>query len=207
MRLPDLRVRVPTTHFEPWVGFVYRTGHWLGRRRVLVVGESHYLLHGKGDCKTLTEETVDWFGPGAGRNKFFTVLTRLLAGRKMVSDRIRRLLWESVAFYNYVQVAVGNGPRVRPADWMWDRSRVPFQRVVRKTSPRRIIIVGKELWGRLEDDEVIRCSHRKGESWPRSGYLMHRGVKIRVLGIPHPSGGRFVYRGIASHVRRFVWGS
>jgi hypothetical protein len=59
--------------------------------------------------------------------------------------------WHSIAFYNFVQVPVGTGPRQAPQSCAFLDARAAFRAVMEALSPERIIVCGKRLWGEMED--------------------------------------------------------
>ena len=53
--------------------------------------------------------------------------------------------WNKVAFYNYIQEVVGEEPRDRPTDAMWERAEQPFLQVVKSLSPDIVVVLGAHL--------------------------------------------------------------
>ena len=53
--------------------------------------------------------------------------------------------WNSVAFYNYIQEVVGENPRDRPTDAMWEQAKQPFLQVIESLSPDIVVILGGHL--------------------------------------------------------------
>jgi uracil-DNA glycosylase len=57
--------------------------------------------------------------------------------------------WEHVAFYNYVQEIVGDGPGQRPTHEMWLAAERPFLEVVEALRPQVVLALGRELQRRM----------------------------------------------------------
>lgn len=110
--------------FKPWIGEDYETGGIFGKK-ILVVGESHYCGHCErcGDVAN-AEECAEFTtnhciqplldGYTAGWTGTFHKFERSLVGHETDLNESRKI-WNSVAFYNYIQKAM-DGPRTSP-DW------------------------------------------------------------------------------------------
>jgi len=116
-----------------------------------MLGESHYGETGTADAD-FTRATVKYWALER-RSRFFTSAAKLVLGTASgvyLSDEDRRRFWHSVAFYNYVPTFVGETPRVRPTDQLWNAAVTPFRSVIRELRPHAILVLGAELWHRLE---------------------------------------------------------
>ncbi|KPP95112.1 MAG: phage hypothetical protein [Bacteroidetes bacterium HLUCCA01] len=132
--------------FKPWIGKNYKSGGIL-KIRTLVLGESHYggLVDNRFD---FTQFVVEKWGIKQ-RNRFFTSLAKTIiptADYGWLPDSEREELYESIAFYNYIQKLVGDRPRQRPSELMWKEAIIPFQSVIDSLNPQVVIVLGKELW-------------------------------------------------------------
>ena len=107
--------------FQPFVGASYVNGGMFGKR-IMVLGESHYCDEGCADCGDcqvhrdcigFTQNVIrNYLDEGNDRENWmrtFVKFERSLVG--METDwAMRRRIWDSVLFFNYLQVAMG-GPR------------------------------------------------------------------------------------------------
>ena len=107
--------------FRPFVGASYAGGGLFGKR-IMVLGESHYCDEGCADCGSclrhrecmeFTSGVVEqYLDRGVERQRWMQTLLkfeRSLVGCETDQAQSQRI-WQSVVFYNYLQVAKG-GPR------------------------------------------------------------------------------------------------
>lgn len=107
--------------FRPFVGASYAGGGLFGKR-IMVLGESHYCDEGCADCGNclrhrecmeFTSGVVEqYLDRGVERQRWMQTLLkfeRSLVGCETDQAQSQRI-WQSVVFYNYLQVAMG-GPR------------------------------------------------------------------------------------------------
>lgn len=135
-----------TLFFDPWVGNRYSAG--FKGRRVLLLGESHYLdpdSQGYSEHGFTSAVVQRWAmtGPTA---PYFTKVSRLLLGGSIPSIGERTAFWESVVFYNYVQAWVGSGPRQRPTPANWATGEAGLRVVMNAFAPEVIVVLGSDLW-------------------------------------------------------------
>jgi len=142
--------------FEPWIGRDYTAG--IGGVRLLVLGESHW----GNSTYQYTEFTRDVVKKWCfqRRDRFFTSIAKLVLGIPpgvYLAEGPRQAFWNQVAFYNFVPVIVGPGPRDRPSEAQWSLATEPFCNVLTELEPHAILVLGKELWWHLpEPDSMIR---------------------------------------------------
>lgn len=158
--------------FEPWVGKHYwREG--LDGVRVLILGESHHDGGGK-NAEVDSKYTIAVVRKLAidGRYAFFTKVQQLVLGigPGHISDADRSGFWGRVAFCNYVQSIVGDGPRKRPTMAMWEEARVPLTETLSELTPHFLLVLGRELGRHLPQSltppPLQRC-HVPHPSWPK----------------------------------------
>ncbi|MEZ0610095.1 hypothetical protein ACAW74_16375 [Fibrella sp. WM1] len=149
-------------NFEPFVGKDYHTQS----PKLLILGESHYGLESDTLGKNFTNFVVRKYAKretGETR-RFFTLIAKTV-DRKL-DNQTALELWDKVAFYNYVQVLVGDGPRTRPTDQMFNQSNDAFRQVIDQLKPDILIVLGRRLGWHLdyfEEDfapflsNVIQC--------------------------------------------------
>lgn len=150
-----------SVRFLPWVGSNYGSKSRWGTR-VLMVGESHYTSNGNAKPRDFTQHCVETHASGKWKSKstFWTRAKRVLVEKGAVSHRE---FWDSVAFYNYVQELVGEGPRKRPTERMWEISKAPFEEVVEALNPGCIVVLGKGLWKHLPSPDSSEQTISEGD--------------------------------------------
>lgn len=187
--------------FRPWVGRDYHSGGIFGKK-ILVLGEAH-LCGGCDECGkdeyakecgdfttrhcmevVMAGKTDSWTGT-------FHKFERSLVGKQTDLDESRRI-WNSVAFYNYVQMSM-NQSRKQP-EWVDFRdSTDAFFEVLEELRPDLIIV-----WGvtRMYDNMPGGERWRDGEELVIDGYNVKNGyyrlsdgTETRVLWVYHPSTG------------------
>ena len=146
--------------FKPWVGSKYYSDNQFGIR-ILLLGESHY--GDKDEGENFTIEVVKKWGQGVEQGESLPFFKKVavsvlnLDSAYELSDVDRKEFWEHVAFYNYVQTIVGEGPRERPLEDMWEESKPLFYGVLDNLKPDLIIVLGKELSYNLPKVDVDTC--------------------------------------------------
>jgi hypothetical protein len=171
--------------FQPWIGSKY----WNESTQVLVLGESH---HGENPSPDWTVEVVREYIANESSESWFPTFTKL--GQAITGSPAWELdregFWSSVAFYNYVQVALPES-RMAPTKDMFDRAVEPFKETISNLKPTHIIALGFRLWENMppfvKEHPDIKC----GEIASDCGYYSnidgsHLSLSIR---IKHPSVG------------------
>ena len=187
--------------FLPFIGRYYANGG-LFDRRVMVLGDSHYCDGGCCDygncrmykqCAQFTQDVIrDCLDENKDRQNWmrtFVKFERSLVG-KMTDWALRRKIWDSVMFYNYLQVAM-SGPRKAGTSAQYKQAANAFFEVIDKYEPECIIVWGKRLWNNMPcerwqdgDDIVVDGNHIA-----TGYYLLSNGKRVKVVAVYHPSGG------------------
>lgn len=140
-------------HFEPWQGALFKSGEGpLGSKRLLVLGEAHYSNEPTDERSTLTQEIICRLrnrDPKRQRIPYFTKLERFLAGPDESDESRLKTVWDSIAFYNYVQGYAATVARKAPTAEMWKAARLPFAKVLLEVKPDRVLVTGVRLWNAL----------------------------------------------------------
>ena len=149
--------------FQPFVGRDYTTGGIFGKR-IMVLGESHYCDEGCTDCgnvanhrecRTFTNGVVnDYLNEDKPRERWmstFLKFERSLVGHETEWPE-RQRIWQSVLFYNYLQVAMG-GPRKAGSDAEYRQAEQALFSVLDQYRPQYIIAWGNRLWGQMPGGE------------------------------------------------------
>lgn len=187
--------------FIPYVGMYYANGG-LFDRRVMILGESHYCDGGYCDCGNcrlykqcakFTQDVLrDFLDERKERQNWmrtFVKFERSLVG-KMTDWALRRKIWDSVMFYNYLQVAM-SGPRKAGTSAQYKQAANAFFEVIDKYEPECIIVWGKRLWNNMPnerwqdgDDIVVDGNHIA-----TGYYILSNGKRAKVVAVYHPAGG------------------
>ena len=141
--------------FHPWIGERYCANDRFGVR-VLVLGESHYGQEGnetsdetKGVVETFTQRARTGRGE---RLRFFTVVANILRGQRgWIDDSDLAEVFQEIAFYNFVQTFVGDGPRGDPTFRQWVDAQAPLKTVLQALRPDAVLVLGLELWEHILD--------------------------------------------------------
>lgn len=189
--------------FKPWVGNDYQTGG-IFPKKILVVGESHYCgnedCKGKcgfrdfpeGGCQDFTYNTLNDYLSGNctdGWTRTFKKFERSLVNGETSLEESNNI-WHSLAFYNYLQVAM---TRTRKAGTNEDykESQIAFFEVIEKLQPELIIVWGIRLFYKLpeenwiEGDSLIIDNHDVKNGY----YQLKNGKEARCIAVYHPSVG------------------
>lgn len=187
--------------FKPWIGKDYESGGIFGKK-ILVLGESH-LCGGCENCGKIdiAEECSDFTssncielliaGHTDGWTRTFRKFERSLVNHKTTIDESREI-WNSVAFYNYIQKAMDNS-RKSPVLADFRNSEDAFFEVIDELRPGLIIVwgvtrmydllPGGERW--REGDELIIDDYKVKNGY----YRLSDGQDARVLWVYHPAAG------------------
>lgn len=137
---------MPHVLFTPWVGPNYETAEILGRRRMLIMGESHYAWPDAPKNKsTWTQYCVREGIEGRPYNHFWPGIEKTLLGGAPSSEE-RARFWNAVAFYNYVQESVGDGPDKKVTFSMLTDAQPGFLEVLDALRPRTLLVFSRKCW-------------------------------------------------------------
>jgi hypothetical protein len=189
-------VSIADPHFQPFVGAQYPTQQRFSGR-LLILGESHYLLAPKKDDtpdftkRILRDVMANHMMPG-WRTPYFRNLFYVLTNNtsRAVTQQEWENVWNCVAFYNYIQSPRLEGPRIRPTYGEWLDAFEPFRTVLSELKPQLILITGTQLLGHVGKMEGAR------QSANRPGILLPTGNDewAYTRCIYHPSSVRFLGR-------------
>ena len=165
--------------FLPWVGARYLEQP----TRLLILGESHYSAdtpdrHCTIDC---TQAYIDGWN-----HRFWTNLMQIVRGRPHW-EIARSDFWADVAFYNYIQEVVGDSPGIAPTDGMFASAAAPFQAVLERLRPQRILVLSARLWDQLATRGEAGPKLAFGDSVRDTLVYRHAGGTALASWIPHPS--------------------
>ena len=167
--------------WTPWQGQNYEA------RRLLLLGESCYswrengeLIHPQPDHPVMLAE---WAMAEPNTSiSFLRKLTRALCGVEAPSIEQAQTAWQSVAFTNYVPVAVGEGHAANPDATAWARAASELPKLLNLLAPRIVIVLGRTMWNRMPETQVILGDYVHG-------YKLENGETTMCHVIAHPSRG------------------
>jgi hypothetical protein len=173
--------------FLPWIGSKFPLATEK-RFRLLVLGESHYgdpFISNPG----LTKWVVEHHANGIQREPFFTKWSNLLSNRPAFSGIGPAEIFESIAFYNFIQRVVGLHHNDRPTKDDWKNACDPFIAVLDRVRPHAVLVLGMETWNhiRFPDGTVSEpdISDRQ-RIWTRPD-----GWRIAASSVNHPQSHGF----------------
>lgn len=188
--------------FMPYIGKNYYSGGIFGKR-ILILGESHYCdelcadcgmpCH-KAECGNFTTNVMQRFLYRSSSYErwmsTFTKFERSLVNR-FTDEEQRREIWDSVLFYNYLQVAMTEA-REKGNDEDYVRAGTTFFEVLDTYRPEYIIVWGYRLWNYLpggkrwawNEDLIV-----EGEPIKNGSYLLADNTHVKTIAVKHPSTG------------------
>ena len=175
-------------HYLPWIGKDYPAGG-IFKQKILVLGESHYTDEEKGP--DFTRNVVsDYLNPEVERDSWmptFLKFERSLVGH-VADQREREAIWNSVAFYNYLQETV-SGPREAGSKGMYERAEEPFFQVLNELRPDMLIVWGYRLWNHLPNDNWVECDDIFIDDYKvrQGAYRLEDGTTVKVVCVYHPA--------------------
>jgi hypothetical protein len=183
--------------FEPWKGENYLTSGFNGKK-VLVIGESFYCSEEEA-VPTLTKKVItDYLAIRNGEfreNKgewtnTYLKFERSLEGKETTPEDSRRI-WNSIAFYNYLQVPM-SGARESGSKLDYTNAENAFFEVINELQPDLIIVwgVGK-LFNNLPEDRWTWGKPLDIDGWEiKNGYYqLDNNKQTRCIAVYHPSTG------------------
>ena len=172
--------------FQPFIGKNYSNGGIFGKK-ILALGESHYCEDGE-VCSDLTTKVVRNYLTASVSERWmntFKKFERALAG-KTTTPQDSAAIWESVAFYNYLQTPMGDN-RIAGTHEDYQNAVEPFFEVLENLRPDVIIIWGQRLWNKTpsqnwtpEDPVVV-----DGYANKKGFYSLKNGQKILTVAVYH----------------------
>lgn len=194
--------------FKPYIGKHYLDKGYLGKK-LLILGESHYcggcdkcgdLQNFDDGCREFTKTVVnDYLSYKKGEinhanwMRTFTVFTNVLLGKQVEPETVIDF-WDSIMFYNYVQDASIDAPRIPREEEVFVNSETAFYEVLNEFQPDLIIVWGANLEGKLpQKNKTLSDFEIFNEPGHRFHYYDVVGKKIPAYAIFHPSTSRFSY--------------
>ena len=183
--------------FLPWEGENYQKGGFNGKK-ILVIGESFYCSE-EDAVATLTDKIVndylairngEYRENNGGWTNTYLKFERSLKGKETNPEESREI-WNSIAFYNYLQVPM-SGARESGSPVDYKNAEKAFFEVLNKLQPDLIIVwgVGK-LFNNLPEDRWTWGKPLTEDGWNiNCGYYqLDNGKQTRCIAVYHPSTG------------------
>lgn len=173
--------------FQPWVGTNYQTAS----PRLLIVGQSHYDWLGRKLPVSSVTTAVIGCAIEYGSGPLFTNLVATCTG-EWPDAEARKHFWESVAYYNYIQEFVGDGPRKPHPYELWVKSHDSFAAVLGALKPELILVFGITNWNNIANlsgtkgEPLTVGPQRYNETWL---YPVGQHGTAVAFHIKHPSAG------------------
>ncbi len=179
-------------HFLPYVGANYSTGGIFGKR-IMILGDSHYCENVSDAVPTLTRDVIEYYLDPASENEgwmqTFRKFERSLVN-KGTTNAESQMIWNSLLFYNFLQVPL-SGPRVAGTDAEYKDASRAFFEVIDQYRPEVIIVWGKRLWDKMPFERWTPSTNISAEGYTiESGYYdLDDGSRARTIYVYHPSVG------------------
>jgi hypothetical protein len=184
-------------YFRPWIGRDYGNSSW--GLRVLIVGESHYEYEPARwqDGSLMPQETTqhiigDLIGPEKERRAHWTKLATLFLGERPPNQPPTGPMfefWHSVAYFNFVQEAVGIDNQFKATDEMFASSCPAFPQVLAQSKPDFVLVTSRKVWSYLAPDLTpLRTAWNRGSEI--TVMTASRGSSM-FMGLPHPRSAQF----------------
>lgn len=194
--------------FEPWIGNNYQNGG-IFNKKVLVLGESH--ICGSDECngKCGFKDFPDGCNPNFTKDTVLKYLdhtierdnwmrTYLKFERSLVGHETGQedseAIWNSIAFYNYLQVAMNESRKAGTSQDYIDAQK-PFLEVLEELQPDLVIVWGvTRLFTNMPEEGWEWSEPLSFKDYPdfyiQNGYYkLKSGLKTRVIPVYHPSVG------------------
>ena len=193
--------------FDPWIGENYGTDKAMFSKKILVLGNSHYCgecddcgkrdLHSK--CADFTKNVInDYLNPShvASWKKTFSTFINSMFGR-LTSEQERKDFFDSVVFYNYLQVSAGEDAySTGNYNFAKNRHLNAFYEVLNNVGPDVVVSWGSKVWDALPDNWNNYGETDKGNGIRIGNQLFknyytypYNNRKILLIGVRHPSVG------------------
>ena len=187
--------------FSPYIGKDYVRGGIFGKK-ILALGESPYCDTGCADCgergrhpecADFTKKVVEWcLDPSVEREGWMNTylkFERSLVGKDTTPLESKKI-WDSIAFYNYLQVAMGGAREAGSAQQYRDATE-PFLDTLENLQPDVLVVWGVRLWNNLPnrnwtDGPKITVD---GYDVQNGFYTLSSGKKVKAVCVYHPSTG------------------
>ena len=192
--------------FDPWVGENYGTDKSILKKKILVLGGSHYceecatcgdrMLHP--GCVSYTRDRIgEYLNPAfnAPWKKTYTSFINSVYGGATSHEQQRRY-FSSICFYNFLQLSAGKDPNsAHRYNYKDIRHRLAFYEIIRRWMPDIVISWGDKVWNALPDDwgygTAIKGAAMSVAGTAFTSYQRYpfEETTVLLIGVHHPSTG------------------
>lgn len=193
-------MKTDSVFFYPWIGKDYHNGGVFGNK-LLILGESHYCGNGCDGCGTdlcaechsfTTNVIKEYLNPDLPRKDWMRTFVKF--ERSLVNHitewEERQLIWDSVAFYNYLQISL-NDARQSGTRQQYVDAIDPFFKVLDNLKPDLMIVWGYRLWDLLPETNWKNGEEKRVGDYRvcHGRYTTSTGFAVRTVCVYHPSAG------------------
>jgi hypothetical protein len=195
---------------HPFVGTNYATtGLW--NRKVMILGESSYdakathngydaanqTIHVGNDAIGYTEGRCYW-----NRSRFYTRIARIFDHDPM-SFEARKRFWNSVVYYNYLQVVLSK-PRQQPPAGAWLEAQSAFRETLEEHRPDVVFAFSKRMWPHLPKDSDTNFPNDVGTECRTGQLQISGGHQVKYIGFHHPTAFGFRWQPVRELVHMLL---
>lgn len=142
--------------FLPFIGHDYQSGG-IFSKRIMVLGDSHYCDDIKDAVPSITRDVINYYLDPASENEgwmqTYKKFERSLVNKQTTYAESKEI-WNSLLFYNFLQVPL-NGPRVAGTADEYRDAASSFFEVIDRYKPQVIIVWGKRLWDKMPTERWV----------------------------------------------------
>jgi hypothetical protein len=183
--------------FKPWIGNLYGRNGSVFNQRILILGDSHYAdesdlgpINHEQSSNFTTGVLSDYLDPEIQGNwkSTFTKFMNSFVRDDVQSERSHEELWNSVAFFNYLQIPAGATSRqTQHFKYTKEKDRSAFLEVIEELEPDVIISWGNKVWDAIPEDFGYG-TYVPSQEYSRFYYKYpFKGRNLKLIGITHPS--------------------
>lgn len=175
--------------FIPWVGPNYMASK--NGSRIMVLGESIYCCTPytctNPNCCNQVIDIVTKQIKIQEKNRFYTSVAKLCSQYEAfnLSEKIK--FWNSVVFYEFIQVSVGTKQQQRPTTKMWEDAKIPFMEVFSNFLPDIVYVTGKELTQNFLNKFESLLIHRSSNTFFECHLIKIEDKWIKIISFYHPA--------------------
>lgn len=179
----------PKVKFIPWVGCNYKNSQ--KGTKVLVLGESIYCCQpytcANPLCCNQVIDIVTKQIEVKEKNRYYTSVAKLCSKYITFNLSEKIYFWNSVAFYEFVQVSVGTKQQQRPTQEMWEAAKEPFLEVYNELLPDVVYVTGKELSQNFLNNFESILVHRNFNTFFDCHLINIGGKWVKIISFYHPA--------------------
>ncbi|WP_153448265.1 hypothetical protein [Vibrio algicola] len=182
--------------FRPWIGEHFNNENSLFDNKILVLGDSHYcedgdLEQGTKSSSDLTTEVMtvylDQNQTASWKGTYSKFMNSFIANSQL-TNQSRSNLWNSVAFYNYLQVSAGTGARqTHHYSYAESKHQSALLEIINELQPDVIISWGNKVWDAIPDDFGYGRYSDNPIFDNCCCVYPFKNKEIKLIGITHPS--------------------